>query len=126
KSLVEWTLRRRGLKQLREVIDIASARVADHEIAQPALAPCFHVERLALRREGILVETGWQRSLLEHKHRNAVLSEFVNHLRARGLVKVGHSASEQRELRVLQLRQIEREGDLPLKPWLHGVPVGGD
>jgi PAS domain-containing protein len=35
----------RGFKQFRKTIDVRGTRVANHEIAKPALTPCFHVER---------------------------------------------------------------------------------
>jgi hypothetical protein len=44
-------------------------------------------------------------------------------MRARRLVKIGHPASQQRELGVLEFRQIEREGDLSLEPGLYRVPI---
>ena len=44
-----------GFKQFRKTIDVRSTRVADHEIAKPALTPCLHVERQLLRCERIIV-----------------------------------------------------------------------
>jgi hypothetical protein len=48
-----------GFKQFRKTIDVSSTRVADHEIAKPALTPCFHAEGQFLRRDiGIIPLTG--------------------------------------------------------------------
>ena len=78
--------------------------------------------------ERILVQPAWQaqRPFLEHEHRNVVLAHIVDEMRSRRLIKIGHPASQQRELGVLEFRQIEREGDLSLEPGLHRVPIRGD
>src|SRR5882762_11769103 len=51
---------RRGFKQFRKTIDVRGTRVANHEIAKPALTPCCHVERYFLRREKVVVQPSWQ------------------------------------------------------------------
>src|ERR1700694_1957492 len=64
-------------------------------------------------------------SILKNEGRNLMLADLIDQVRARRLSQIGDAPSEQRERRPLQLRQIEAERNLPLKPWLHGMPVGG-
>ena len=84
------------------------------------------VKTIQIRRERILAQPGWQGPFLEHEHRNVVLPNIVDQMRAGCLTEVGHTPPEEGELGVLDFRQIEGEGDLSLKPRFHRVPIGGD
>src|SRR5579863_826597 len=53
-----------------------------------------------------------------------MLADLVDQVCARCLLQISDAPSHQRELRALQLRQIKRERNLSLKPWLHRVFVG--
>src|ERR1700688_2660180 len=116
-------LRLGGFKQFRKIVDIRTARVADDEIAKSTLAPCCHVERQFFCRGRTLVPSTPQRSFLEHEHRNFVFPYLVDQMCAGCLTEVGHASSQEGKLRVLDFRQIEGEGDLSLKPGLHGVAI---
>ncbi len=48
------------LNNFARLLIVSNTRVADHEIAKPALTPCFHVERQFLGRKRIIIQTGWQ------------------------------------------------------------------
>src|ERR1700730_13333210 len=63
-------------------------------------------------------------AILKNESGNLMLAHLIDQMRARRLPQISDPASETRERRSLQLRQIEAERNLPLKPWLHGVPVG--
>src|ERR1700739_3691766 len=54
-----------------------------------------------------------------------MFTDLVDQVRTRGLPQVGNAAAEQGKLGALQLRQVERERDLTLEPWLDSVAVGG-
>src|ERR1700722_18959714 len=64
-------------------------------------------------------------AILKNESGNLMLAHLIDQMRARHLPQISDPASEQGKLRSLQLRQIEAERNLPLKPWLHGMPVGG-
>src|SRR5436853_7796778 len=109
-------LRAGAFKQFRKIVDIGSARVADHEIAKSTLAPCCHVERQLFCHGRALVPSTPQRSFLEHENRNLVFPHRVDQMCAGCLTEVGHAASHEGKLGILDFRQIEGEGDFSLKP----------
>ncbi len=118
-------LRTGALEQFREIVDVGSARVADHEIAKSSLAPGCEVERQLFCHGRTLVPSRRERAFLEHEHRNFVFAHGVDQVCAGGLAGVGHAASEEGKFGVLDFGQIEGEGDLSLKPGLHGVAIRG-
>src|ERR1700692_1145316 len=65
-------------------------------------------------------------AILKNEDRNLMLAHLINQVRAWCLRQVCDATAEQGELRSLQLRQIEAEGNLALKPRFHGVAVCGD
>ena len=90
------------------------------------MTPCFHVERQFRRFEGAISQPCWQGPFLEYENGNVVFPDIVDQMRARRLVKIGHSASQQSEPGVLEFGQIEGERNLSLEPGLHRVTVCGD
>src|ERR1700693_1282562 len=118
-------LRTGGFKQLCETVYIRSTGVADHKIAEPALAPGCQVERELFFHAGIITPFTPHRSFLEHEHRNLVFAHSVDQMCSGSLTEIRHAASEKGKLGVLNFRQIEAEGDLALKPRLYRVAISG-
>src|SRR5450432_4600352 len=65
-------------------------------------------------------------TILKNEDRHFMLAHLIDQVRARSLSQVSDAPADQRELRTLQLRQIEAEGNLALEPRLHRVAVRGD
>src|SRR5438270_7617059 len=76
-------LRMGGFEQFREIVDIGSARVADHEIAKSTLAPGCYVERQLFCHGRTLVPSRRERAFLEHEHGNFVFPHGVDQVCAR-------------------------------------------
>jgi len=55
--------------------------------------------------------------------RRVTETRIVDQMRAGRLTEIGHSPSQKGELGVPKFRQIEGEGDLPLKPGFNGVAI---
>src|ERR1700757_3551047 len=108
-----------AFQQFSQIVDIGCSRIAEYAVPKAALAPRFHVERKLLCNRRLFVPPAPNRSLLEDKYRNLVLPHRIDQMRAWCLAKIGNAAAQQRKLRVLKFRQIEREGNLPLEPWLY-------
>src|SRR5581483_2580189 len=102
-------------------MNVVGTGVPNHKVAQSAFAPAFAAER-----KGLAPARRMEIAILKDEYRNLVLPNLINQVRTRSLVQIGHSSADQGEVRILQLWQIEGERNLPLEPWLHGVPVGGN
>ena len=73
-------LRPGGFEQFRKIVDIGSARVADHEIAESTLIPCCDVERQLLCRGRAFVPSTPERAFLEDEHRDFVFAHGVDQM----------------------------------------------
>src|SRR5882724_1169891 len=93
----KWNLALGRLEQPGKILDIARARVANHEIAQPTPAPRLRAERRFLGRGGVFVQPSTQRSLLKNKHGNIMLPHLIDQVSARRLFQISHAAAQQRE-----------------------------
>src|SRR5437763_5033076 len=114
---------RRRLQHLRQLTNILACGVTDCDVAQPSFIPVLVIERNVFPHAGTGAQR-WRRLLLENKNRNVMFAKLKDQLRSRSLLEVGNASTHQRELRILQLRKIECEGDLALKPRLHVMAIG--
>src|ERR1700740_1373231 len=112
-----------AFQQFSKIVDVSCSRIAEYAVPKAGLAPCFHVERKFLCHRRLFVPSAPQRPLLEDEYRNLVLPYLIDQMCARCLPKIRNTAAQQRELGVLKFRQIECEGNLPLKPWFYRVPI---
>jgi len=116
-------LRTGGFEQFRKLVDISGARVANHEIAKPTLTPRRHVERQLFLHSSAIAPSTPQFAFWEYEDGNFVLPHRVEQVCARCLAEVGHTASQQGKLGVMDFGQIEGEGDLALEPGLYRVSI---
>src|ERR1700751_5570330 len=89
------------------------------------VSPASHLKRQIRSRPVCLAHSSVS-AILKNEDRNLVLANAKNQLRAGGLAEVTDLSTDQDEGRILQLRQVEGEGNLARKPGLHGVPIGGN
>src|SRR5690242_14818482 len=113
----------RLLQQIAELTNVLRIHVADGEVADPAFDPCLRGESVPPNRRRVVAQRRDGGTLPHHEYRDAMLAHRKDQLGRRFLPKISHPAAHKRELRAVEIRNIDAERHFAGEPWLHIVRI---